>query len=264
MAAGDKLLLQSNRRKKIHQWRTRRGAGDSGRFRGAGRWPGDSCKITARSRTATPSRHTPPRARPWMKCWSSRRRVRCRRQSAAILRQHLARARRCRVSPMMSRCCARMSPVPARGWRPWKWSRLSIRRKFILTRFATRPSLPETVPPAPDCNNHFTRQSQPTNRKHPVMNTNEPPTQRNRCLTRVTILLTARIPNGRHSERGGRRRQSYHLPYAQLLYAEMIPNPALEKNAGCTARKAVDLFCRGRSHGAGEWTPCRRAEDSEV
>ena len=47
-------------------------------------------------------------------------------QSAAILRQHLARARSAAAcSLMMPRCCARTSPVPARGWRRWKWSRPS-------------------------------------------------------------------------------------------------------------------------------------------
>jgi hypothetical protein len=79
IAAGDKLLLQSNWRKKFINgelvevrlfkvipfcWPM------AGSFRP---------KIIARSLTATPSRRTPPRARPWMKFWSSRRRVRCRR-----------------------------------------------------------------------------------------------------------------------------------------------------------------------------------------
>jgi hypothetical protein len=35
---------------------------------------------------------------------------------------------------------------------------------------------------------------------------------------------------------------SYLLPYAQLLYAETIPNPALEKNADATPEKLVICF----------------------
>ena len=36
--------------------------------------------------------------------------------------------------------------------------------------------------------------------------------------------------------------RSYFLPYAQLLYAEMIPNPALEKNADAPPEKLVICF----------------------
>jgi hypothetical protein len=35
---------------------------------------------------------------------------------------------------------------------------------------------------------------------------------------------------------------SYLLPYAQLLYAETIPNPALEKNADAPPEKLVICF----------------------
>jgi hypothetical protein len=35
---------------------------------------------------------------------------------------------------------------------------------------------------------------------------------------------------------------SYLLPYAQLLYAEMIPNPALEKNADAPPEKLLICF----------------------
>jgi hypothetical protein len=35
---------------------------------------------------------------------------------------------------------------------------------------------------------------------------------------------------------------SYVLPYAQLLYAETIPNPALEKNADASPEKLVICF----------------------
>lgn len=35
---------------------------------------------------------------------------------------------------------------------------------------------------------------------------------------------------------------SYFLPYAQLLYAEIIPNPALEKNADAPPEKLVICF----------------------
>jgi hypothetical protein len=35
---------------------------------------------------------------------------------------------------------------------------------------------------------------------------------------------------------------SYFLPYAQLLYAEIIPNPALEKNADAPTEKLVICF----------------------
>ena len=35
---------------------------------------------------------------------------------------------------------------------------------------------------------------------------------------------------------------SYFLPYAQLLYAETIPNPALEKNADAPPEKLVICF----------------------
>jgi len=35
---------------------------------------------------------------------------------------------------------------------------------------------------------------------------------------------------------------SYFLPYAQLLYAEMIPNPALEKNADAPPEKLLICF----------------------
>ena len=35
---------------------------------------------------------------------------------------------------------------------------------------------------------------------------------------------------------------SYLLPYAQLLYVEMIPNPALEKNAAAPPEKLVICF----------------------
>jgi hypothetical protein len=35
---------------------------------------------------------------------------------------------------------------------------------------------------------------------------------------------------------------SYLLPYAQLLYAETIPNPALEKNADAPPEKLVIYF----------------------
>lgn len=35
---------------------------------------------------------------------------------------------------------------------------------------------------------------------------------------------------------------SYLLPYAQLLYAEMIPNPALEKNADVPPEKLLICF----------------------
>jgi len=35
---------------------------------------------------------------------------------------------------------------------------------------------------------------------------------------------------------------SYFLPYAQLLYAETIPNPALEKNADAPPEKLVIYF----------------------
>jgi hypothetical protein len=35
---------------------------------------------------------------------------------------------------------------------------------------------------------------------------------------------------------------SYFLPYAQLLYVEIIPNPALEKNADAPPEKLVICF----------------------
>ncbi len=35
---------------------------------------------------------------------------------------------------------------------------------------------------------------------------------------------------------------SYFLPYAQLLYAEIIPNPALEKNADAPPEKLLICF----------------------
>jgi hypothetical protein len=35
---------------------------------------------------------------------------------------------------------------------------------------------------------------------------------------------------------------SYLMPYAQLLYAEIIPNPALEKNADAPPEKLVICF----------------------
>jgi hypothetical protein len=35
---------------------------------------------------------------------------------------------------------------------------------------------------------------------------------------------------------------SYFLPYAQLLYAEIIPNPALERNADAAPEKLVICF----------------------
>ena len=35
---------------------------------------------------------------------------------------------------------------------------------------------------------------------------------------------------------------SYFLPYAQLLYAEIIPNPALEKNTDAPPEKLVICF----------------------
>ncbi len=78
IAAGEKLLLQANTSgKRFINRRTRRGAGDSGRFRSAGRWPRDSCRLSHLPRRLRPSRPMPPRARPWMKfCWSPRR-VRC-------------------------------------------------------------------------------------------------------------------------------------------------------------------------------------------
>ncbi|MGA2280988.1 MAG: hypothetical protein ABSG80_11880 [Verrucomicrobiota bacterium] len=35
---------------------------------------------------------------------------------------------------------------------------------------------------------------------------------------------------------------SYHLPYAQFLYAEMIPNPALEKEPDAPPQKLLICF----------------------
>ena len=35
---------------------------------------------------------------------------------------------------------------------------------------------------------------------------------------------------------------SYHLPYAQFLYAEMIPNPALEKKPDAPPEKVLICF----------------------
>jgi hypothetical protein len=35
---------------------------------------------------------------------------------------------------------------------------------------------------------------------------------------------------------------SYHLPYAQFLYAEMMPNPALEKEPGAPPQKLLLRF----------------------
>ena len=35
---------------------------------------------------------------------------------------------------------------------------------------------------------------------------------------------------------------SYHLPYAQFLYAEMIPNPALEKKTDAPPEKMLICF----------------------
>ena len=37
-------------------------------------------------------------------------------------------------------------------------------------------------------------------------------------------------------------KHSYLLPYAQLLYAEMIPNPVLEKNADAPPEKLLICF----------------------
>ena len=74
--------------------------------------------IIARSRMATPSRRTPPRARPWMKfCWSPRR-VRC----PPSIRNNFTSASRAganaaRSLPMTATCFVRKSPVPVRGWR---------------------------------------------------------------------------------------------------------------------------------------------------
>jgi len=41
--------------------------------------------------------------------------------------------------------------------------------------------------------------------------------------------------------------RSYFLPYAQLLYAEIIPNPALEKNADAPPEKLVICFAVAKS-----------------
>jgi hypothetical protein len=40
---------------------------------------------------------------------------------------------------------------------------------------------------------------------------------------------------------------SYHLPYAQFLYAEMIPNPALEKDAGAPPEKLLICFAAAKA-----------------
>lgn len=46
---------------------------------------------------------------------------------------------------------------------------------------------------------------------------------------------------------------SYQLPYAQFLYAEMTPNPALEKNAGAPPEKLLICFAVAEVavHGSG-------------
>ena len=73
------------------------------------------------------------RARPWMKCWSSRRHVRCRRSiSSNFTSASRADAMPAACSLMMSKCCARTSHVPARGWRRWKLSRPSTTENSSL------------------------------------------------------------------------------------------------------------------------------------
>ena len=47
--------------------------------------------------------------------------------------------------------------------------------------------------------------------------------------------------------------RSYQLPYAQFLYAEMIPNPALEKDADAPPEKLLICFAVAEVtvHGSG-------------
>ena len=40
--------------------------------------------------------------------------------------------------------------------------------------------------------------------------------------------------------------RSYQLPYAQFLYAEMIPNPALEKDADASPEKLLICFAAAK------------------
>jgi len=40
--------------------------------------------------------------------------------------------------------------------------------------------------------------------------------------------------------------RSYQLPYAQFLYAEMVPNPVLEKEPDAPPQKLLICFARAR------------------
>ena len=73
------------------------------------------------------------------------------------------------------------------------------------------------------------------------MNTNEPPPTESAFNPRDNPFLRHGF-HSRHFERGGRRRQDYQLPYAQLLYAEMISNPALEKKPDAPPEKLLIRF----------------------
>ena len=59
---------------------------------------------------------------------------------------------------------------------------------------------------------------------------------------------------------------SYLLPYAQLLYAETIPNPALEKNADAPLEKLVICFAVAEVTllGSGLQTVARKIQKCEL